>query len=54
MNLLDILLIFKFLIMIRIVGVGNLGGKNFLMIFIGGKFILIVGNSFLEKMINLI
>lgn len=54
MNLLDMLLIFKFLIMIRIVGVGNLGSKKFLMVFIGGKFILIVGNSFLEKMINLI
>ena len=54
MNLLDILLILKLSIMTRIVGAGNLGGKNFLMIPIGGKSISTAGNSFSEKMTNLI
>ncbi|WP_426547043.1 helicase-related protein [Dapis sp. BLCC M126] len=54
MNLLDILLILKLSIMTRIVGSGNLGKKNFLMIPIGGKSISTAGNSFSEKMTNLI
>ncbi|MGK7956054.1 MAG: helicase C-terminal domain-containing protein, partial [Crocosphaera sp.] len=54
MNLLDILLILKLSIMTRIVGYGNLGSKNFLMIPIGGKSISTAGESFSEKMTNLI
>ena len=54
MNLLDILLILKLSIMTRIVGSGNLAGKNFLMIPIGGKSISTAGDSFSEKMTNLI
>ena len=54
MNLLDILLILKLSIMTRIVGYGNLGSKTFLMIPIGGKSISTAGESFSEKMTNLI
>ena len=53
-NLLNILLILKLSIMTRIEGAGNLGKKNFLMIPIGGKSISTAGNSFSEKMTNLI
>ena len=54
MNLLDMLLILKLSIMTRIVGAGNLGSKKFLMVPIGGKSISTAGNSFSEKMTNLI
>ncbi|NEQ77907.1 MAG: helicase [Okeania sp. SIO2C9] len=53
-NLLDILLILKLSIMTRIVGAGNLAKKNFLIIPIGGKSISTAGNSFSEKITNLI
>lgn len=54
MSLLNILLILKLSVMTRIKGAGQLGGKNFLMIPIGGKSISAAGQTFSGQMANLI
>lgn len=54
MSLLNILLILKLSLMTRIQGAGQLNGKNFLMIPIGGKSVSAAGQTFSGQMANLI
>ncbi|GAA6615546.1 hypothetical protein NUACC26_013400 [Scytonema sp. NUACC26] len=54
LNLLNILLILKASIMTRIFGSGKIGRNHFIIIPIGGKSVFAIGETFSERMVNLI